>query len=452
MNLDFDFLYHWTLDAEGKVTHTNAKAKQLSSDPFSGLNKEDREALKKLIEIRDPAGLYLPWIDQHSDKTVWLKWNVQKKDDHIFLCAFDVTDVKNKEHSLNQILDAIPDLVLVKGEGSRIVWANKAFQDHYGLSNEQLKEMVDAPFVEPDFTKQYIIDDKTVWETGKPLLIECEPVVRHDGVIRNFQTKKTPIFGPRNNVILTVGVSRDITEKIAHEEKSIAAARIAAIGEMSGGMAHEVNNPIAVIAGKVFLLKRLLHKQDEVSKELLLNYLDTIETHVERISSIINVMRRLSVNNDFEDFRTVNLSKIVQDTLLISETRIKEKGISLIIQVPEKLMVDLRAIQFSRAILNLLNNAADAVEFESERWIRLEAREVGKNLELMVMDSGKGVPEEIEGKIMQPFFTTKDVGKGSGLGLSFALSVAKNHQGTLKVAREISASCFLMTIPLRQKS
>lgn len=450
---DVDFLYAWTLDSSFKVMFKNALAEKISDDPFQGLLEKDRPLLKDYILSghSHESGIYLPFISPKSQETLWFKWKVKKHENFIHLFAINVTEVKNNELYLAQILDSIPDLILVKGEGSKIVWANRAFQEHYNLDRKQLNDLIDASFVEPDYTKQYIIDDKAVWDSGKPLLIECEPVMRHDGVVKKFQTLKTPVIGPDNKVLFTVGVSRDITEKIENEEKSFIAAKMAAIGEMAGGMAHEINNPMAVIAGKVFLLRRVLNKEVEINKEMVINYLDTIQQHVERISKVITTLRKLSVDDDYEDFLETNVNKLVTETLNLCETKIKEKGITLSMDVPKDLVVEARSIQLSQALLNLLNNATEAAEDSKEKWISIKAKINSDDwLELIVSDSGPGVPEEIQGKIMQPFFTTKDVGKGSGLGLSYALSVAKNHHGTLRVATEISHSCFILRIPLRQ--
>ncbi|MGP1385574.1 MAG: PAS domain-containing sensor histidine kinase [Thainema sp.] len=118
------------------------------------------------------------------------------------------------EASFRQILDAIADLVLVKGEKSKIVWANQAFRDYYGMSNEELQGLIDAPFNEPDYTQQYVKDDAHVFMTGKRLEVE-EPVTRHDGEVRLFNTIKAPIRDRDGSVTMTVGVSRDITDQRA---------------------------------------------------------------------------------------------------------------------------------------------------------------------------------------------------------------------------------------------
>jgi PAS domain S-box-containing protein len=123
-------------------------------------------------------------------------------------------EMLQREEVYRQILDALADMVLVKGAHSRILWANKSFRDYYGMTNEQLQELIDAPFNTPDYTQQYLVDDRKVFTTGETLAIEEEPVTRHDGAVRPFNTVKTAIRGPDGQVRMTVGVSRDLTETL----------------------------------------------------------------------------------------------------------------------------------------------------------------------------------------------------------------------------------------------
>lgn len=114
-----------------------------------------------------------------------------------------------------QILDAIADMVLVKGAHSRILWGNRAFREYYGMSNEELQQLVDAPFNAPDHTQQYVADDLHVFTTGAPLDIPMEPVTRHDGVVHTFHTVKSALRDVDGRVRMTVGVSRNIGETVA---------------------------------------------------------------------------------------------------------------------------------------------------------------------------------------------------------------------------------------------
>lgn len=122
--------------------------------------------------------------------------------------------VKNTEKMYQQILDAITDMVLVKGSESRIVWANKACRDYYNMTNEELCNLIDVPLNQQDYIQQYIKDDAHVFNTGETLIIPEEPITRHDGEVKLFNTIKSAIFNSEGQVILTVGASRDISDRL----------------------------------------------------------------------------------------------------------------------------------------------------------------------------------------------------------------------------------------------
>ncbi|MEG4058166.1 MULTISPECIES: PAS domain S-box protein [unclassified Microcoleus] len=126
--------------------------------------------------------------------------------------------LRDSEQKYHQILDSIGDMVLVKGPKSKIVWANQAFRNYYGMTEEELQGIVDAPFADTDNTLQYIKDDAFVFETGQTLQISEEPVTRYDGEVRLFSTVKTPIRNADGAIVMTVGVSRDMTERKKTEE------------------------------------------------------------------------------------------------------------------------------------------------------------------------------------------------------------------------------------------
>ena len=122
------------------------------------------------------------------------------------------------DHFYEQILDALDDLVLVKGPKSRLLWANRAFREHYGMTNEALRGLIDAPFSEPDHTQQYVKDDSHVFETGRRLDIPEEPVNRHDGEVHIFRTVKHPQLDLNGDVVGTFGISRDITGEMRRQK------------------------------------------------------------------------------------------------------------------------------------------------------------------------------------------------------------------------------------------
>ncbi|MBD2299145.1 PAS domain S-box protein [Nostoc sp. FACHB-87] len=121
--------------------------------------------------------------------------------------------IRENEKKYQSILDAITDMVLVKGANSRIIWANKAFRDYYGMSASELKDLIDAPFNEADNTLQYIKDDAYVFETGNTLEIPEEKVTRYNGEVRLFHTIKSAIRNEKGEIVMTVGVSRDESDR-----------------------------------------------------------------------------------------------------------------------------------------------------------------------------------------------------------------------------------------------
>ncbi|MEA5507149.1 PAS domain S-box protein [Halotia wernerae UHCC 0503] len=224
-----------------EVTQWNPAAEQLfgySKNEVLGclfteliVPKSDRPQVSRTMELlleQKAEGKNISKNLTKNGKIIICEWfhtpivNFDGKVINIISTVQDVTKVKSFETALSenektyqQIFDAITDMVLVKGAKSRIIWANKAFRDYYGMSDEQLQDMIDAPFNKPDNTLQYIKDDAYVFETGQTLEIPQEPVIRYDGKVRLFHTIKSAIRNEQGQVVMTVGISRDISEQQA---------------------------------------------------------------------------------------------------------------------------------------------------------------------------------------------------------------------------------------------
>lgn len=158
-----------------------------------------------------------------------------------------------------RILDAIDDLVLVKGDRSRLLWANRSFREYYGMTNEELRDIIDGAHSDPDDTVQYVRDDHRVFTTGKKLDVGSEPVTNGDGETNYFHTVKTPILSDEGDVIATVGVSRrrpdgDPGEGTAPEEQE-RAARKAGLSELRGLVAN-IPLPVMMCDSRLRILER----------------------------------------------------------------------------------------------------------------------------------------------------------------------------------------------------
>lgn len=280
---------------------------------------------------------------------------------------------------------------------------------------------------------------------------------RKDGSLFPSEVVVTPIFDPKGNLFEIQGVTRDATERVnssrliaAQQAKMIQTSRLAALGTMAGGIAHEVNNPLATISVATELLETLLH-EEHPDRERIKKVSETITHHISRISSIIQGLKMLSRDDTQDPFALAPLQSLINNTLELCQTRFAAHGIALMVpDISPILVIECKPTQYSQVLVNLLNNAFDAVEHLPEKWVRLEVFDEGDTIALAVTDSGPGVPQEIRDKILDPFFTTKEPGKGVGLGLSVSSRLLEAQHGELVIDSECPNTRFVMRMPKRQ--
>lgn len=168
----------------------------------------------------------------------------------------------------------------------------------------------------------------------------------------------------------------------------------------------------------------------------------------ERISRIIKGLKRVTRLGVADPLEAVNLFDLVGETLELCKDKFQMAGVRLVIEEFAELRpVSARASELSQVLLNLLNNAFDAVQGLPEPWIRIGATQSAEETTLKITDAGLGIPPEIAEKIMQPFFTTKEVGKGTGLGLSISRKIIADLGGALSLDRSSEHTCFTITLP-----
>jgi C4-dicarboxylate-specific signal transduction histidine kinase len=227
------------------------------------------------------------------------------------------------------------------------------------------------------------------------------------------------------------------------------ASRLSAVGELAGAIAHEINTPLASIS---LLIEAIRNALGPAPDEKISDDLAMVVRLIERIAGIVRAVRKLCRNTANDPFVSVPISQIFEDVEDICVERLRAQGIglSLLNEIEGDQQVECRVIEVEQVLLNLINNAADAVSKCEKRWIELGARIEDYWLILTVSDSGPGIAGEVARKIFTPFYSTKAQGQGSGIGLSISRRILEAHGGTLELNRAHKCTQFVAKFPLSQ--
>lgn len=238
---------------------------------------------------------------------------------------------------------------------------------------------------------------------------------------------RRPDGGIGGIMMMTEDITQQMEVGIAMEHN----AKMTALGEMASGIAHEINNPLAIISGKSQVLDLLL--QDEViDRAHVLKTSESIRSTVDRIAQIVQGMRKISRDASGTELTETSLLQVIQETVNLYQGRLNKAETKLTLPTTD-FKVKTNPVYVSQILLNLLNNSVDALKLVSERWIEVRLERVNDTVVLSVSDAGPTIVESLREKIFQPFFTTKPPGKGTGLGLSVSLSLAASVGADLKL-------------------
>jgi len=267
-----------------------------------------------------------------------------------------------------------------------------------------------------------------------------------------FEVTATPIENPGGGYRALIFL-RDVTQKRMQELNVLQAEKMSSIGFLAAGVAHEINNPLNSVAGYAEALQRRLKSCGDLADDKRLEdfgpYLDVIVREVYRCKSIIDNLLSFSRKSDGSRGE-VDLNAIIREVLQLLQHKSRYENILVRDLLAESLPgMDGDAGALRQVFLNLLLNAMQAIS--EEGTVEVTTRSVPGWLEATVKDSGSGIPEEMIDQIWTPFFTTKTVGKGSGLGLALVYDIVKNHGGEISVASTVGKGTeFIVRFPICQ--
>jgi len=231
-------------------------------------------------------------------------------------------------------------------------------------------------------------------------------------------------------------LQQQVAERIQAEKAAISAQKLADLGMLTTGVAHELNSPLQSILTWSELLLRKIERNDPDPgfTEVCVKNLENIKRSVMRCSHIVNSLRYYAHTQPAE-YRPHRLPQIIQETLVLMDHQLKkDNGVRITTEFdPDLPDFYCQRYQITQLLINLLTNARDAIPGEGEIQIKVSYQPDEETFSLQVIDDGLGIPEEIQDEIFKPFFTTKDVGQGTGLGLYIVSGIVDAHGGTIAV-------------------
>jgi PAS domain S-box-containing protein len=366
----------------------------------------------------------------------------------VLASVVDISARKRAEQALQKerdfidaVLETAGALVVVLDREGRILRFNRACEQTTGYSSEEVMgRYVWDLFVIPD----EVVGVKAVFERlrgGEPRS-DYENYWRgKDGFLRRISWSNTVIADSSGKVDYVVSSGLDITDFKAMQEQLRRTERIAELGTLASGMAHEIGTPMNVILGRAeYLLQRTA---DEGMKKGLA----TIVTQIERITKVMNQLLVFARRKQ-PDRQVVDLGEIVEDSLEMFQERMTHNRIT----VEKAIEANVPSIhadrdQLVQVLINLVTNSLHAMP-EGGR-LRLSLDRENSHVLLGLSDTGHGMPEEVRSKIFEPFFTTKDFGKGTGLGLTVVKGIIEEHGGTIAVESVVDkGTTFWIRLPL----
>lgn len=346
-----------------------------------------------------------------------------------------------EKERVTKIIDTVPGFVAVFDKNLVCTLANKAVLSYF-----------------PDIVGNKIgdFDHEGNWENYLADFIASEKILSVDEA--NYSRDNRDVWMLRNAQRSSDGgvvfVSMDISELVLAKNKireqeavSQYTAKLASLGEMAAGIAHEINNPLTIIQGSASVISKLVDQDpmDKATIQLLTNKLNQTS---ERISKIIRSLKNLSRSGEHDPYDDLDLQKILEQCLDLLRSRFDRQKVELRLpQFDRPVTFRGQEVQISQVLMNLIGNALDAVKEDENAWIEVRYKLNKKSIDIFVTDSGPGIPENIRNKIMEPFFTTKEVNQGTGLGLSISKNIMVSHGGELTLLHETHTT-FKMHLPL----
>lgn len=431
---------------------------EITKDKFREALKTDESYMRE-YRIKSKEGK-LVWIEEGGQ----IVYGEDGEIEFITGAFLDITERKLAEEALHQseekyrsLFISGPNPIFVIDQETHVILdANPMAEETYGYSKEDLigRHFSDLGPVEDVFEGLANFDNH---DWPKACVIGSK--------VQHYQKNKKPLYvrvtacpiryKDREAIILG---TTDITEMLEKEAQLLQADKMTMLGEMSAGVAHELNQPLNAIKMGNEYLKMMVERENTIPEKDLLEVASQVSEQVDRASEIINRLREFGHKPDFAKEK-VDVNKPIRMVAGMVKQQLGLQNILMVVDLEE----DLPHIwghnnSIEQVILNLVTNARDAIHEKREDRpdsfddvVSIRSSKENDRVAISVSDTGAGIPEAAKNRIFEPFFTTKEVGKGMGLGLSITYGIVKDYSGEIEVySDEGTGTTFKLTFPFAQ--
>jgi len=371
----------------------------------------------------------------------------------------DITERKRAEEALRQsegkyrtILKQMEDSYFEVDLAGNITFVNDATCRNLGYSMEELLGVNYRGFTAEDDVKHVYEAFNQVFRTGEPNKGFLWKVIRKDGSVGFAEASVSLLRSQVGGIIGFRGVGRDITERQQAEDdrrqlelKAQATSRLASVGEMAAGVAHEINNPLTAVTGYA----QLLMDREDIPADIRSD-LEAINDGARRVAGIVQRLLAFSRQTKPER-KLVDINELIESTLVLRAYHLKVNNIEVVTRLaPDLLETVADPGQIQQVLLNLIVNAETEMKLAHGKGkLAITTEKKDNTIKICVQDDGPGIKPEVMDKIFDPFFTTREVGQGTGLGLSLCYGIVAEHKGKIYAeSKPGNGATFVIELPV----
>lgn len=341
-----------------------------------------------------------------------------------------------KDYSENIIESLTVGVAVLDQKGSIIGW-NRVLEKIFSKKELDVKDMsLREVLGDKNFSALFPPDTQQGFRLLSEITLDMP-----EGGKKIFDITKTPLLDNQMTPYGTVIVFEDITEKITMQQQLLTSEKLASIGLLSAGVAHEINTPLTGISSYVQILQKKL--TDSVHSQVL----EKIEAQTERVARIVKNLLNFARNPSEASFHKVDLTEILKEIISLIDYKLKNMNIELELNVHSLKPIWAQGERIQQVFINIILNAMDAMP--DGGVLKIELSQSDNQAAVAIEDTGTGIKSQHLPHIFDPFFTTKGIGKGTGLGLSISYAIIKEHEGRITVESESGkGSRFVIFIPM----